>query len=237
MYIGKEDIVSAQECRDFLMAVANDRPSVMTKYRDWHPKLILSGDDRRLARAYEVLSGYLWSNERLPLSSPPKDLIGFHVMMFRFRLRVIWLRATASIQEDPEAAVMRLIMELRDFQSSRRRNRDEREADPNIMAWYRKSWQALDWLQRNTDKLRRCEIADCKILPYFIVSPTHKKYCSDTCKELAEIARVDERVKAQAEGRKTATAKRRISPQGAKNIAEAQKARWARRKKAAKAGE
>jgi hypothetical protein len=129
---------------------------------------------------------------------------------------------------------MRLIMELRDFQSSRRQNRGDRAADPNIVAWYRKSWQALDWLQRNTDKLRRCGIADCRIHPYFIVSPAHKTYCSDTCKELAEMARVDERVKAQAEGRRTATAKRRISPEGAEKIAKAQKARWAKRKKAVK---
>jgi hypothetical protein len=63
------------------------------------------------------------------------------------------------------------------------------------------------------------------------VSHTHKKYCSDTCKELAEIARVDERVKEQAAERKATAKKGRISAEGKKRISEAQIARWAKHKK------
>jgi hypothetical protein len=233
-YIGEEDIVSAQECRNFLVSVANDLPSVTTKYREWLPNLVLSGDDKRLALAYALASGYLWSNERLPLGSLPKDLTSAYTKIFRYKLRVIWHRAIGSIEENPHSAAMRLIMETRDFQSSRRKNRNDRDADPDIITWYRKSWQALDWLHRNTDKLRRCGIAECRIHPYFIVSPAHKIYCSDTCKELAEVARVDERVKEQAAARKAKVGKSRIGPEGSENISKVQKARWAENRKDAK---
>lgn len=235
-YIGEDDIVSAQECKDFLVAVASDLPNVATKYREWLPSLVLANDDKRLAQSHTQASGYLWSNEVLPLGSLPKDLTSAYMMIFRFKLRVVWLRAVGFIKENPHSAATRLTMETRDFQSSRRKNRDDRNADPDIITWYRKSWQALDWLLNNTDKLRRCGIANCRIHPYFIVSPAHKTYCSNTCKELAEVARVDKRVKAQAAKRKAGATKSRISLEGSINISETQKALWAKRRKAAKKG-
>ncbi len=222
--------------------MANDLPSVMTKYGEgrWLPHFeaeFLRDYGALLELSYKALESYHWKNEKLSLRPPPKDLTRFYAMIFTHKLRLVWHRAVglASIDEEPQAAVMRLIMDTRSFQQVRRMVGIS--ISPSAAPWCRRSLDALNWLHRNTDKLRRCEIAECRIHPYFIVSPAHKTYCSNTCKELAEMARVDERVKAQAEGRKTATTKRRISPEGAEKIAKAQKARWAKWKAAKKGTE
>jgi hypothetical protein len=229
-------LVSAEECQDFLVATANDLPSMMTKYGEgrWLPHFKaedLPDYEALLRLSYEALNGYHWANAKLPLSQPPKDLTRFYAMIFTHKLRLVWHRALglASMGEDPQAAVMRLIMDTRSFQQVRRLVGIS--ISPSAAPWCSRSLDALDWLYRNTDKLRRCVIAGCRIYPYFIVSPAHKTYCSDTCKELAEMARVDERVKEQAAARKAKGRTSRISPEGSENISKRQKARWAENRK------
>lgn len=240
VYIGKRDIVPVRECQDFLVAVVNELPSMKAKY--WEGKWFPLFEDRYrseyealLALAYEALKGYHWKNSELPLGPPPKDLTRFYAMIFTHKLRLVWHRALGlgSSGEDPQAAVMRLILDTRSFQQIRREVGVS--IPPSATPWCYRPLDALTWLYRNTDKLRRCGVAECKIHPYFIVSPAHKTYCSTPCKELSEMARGAERAKEQA-ARRVTTKENRISPEGLKNISEAQKLKWAKRRKAAKKG-
>jgi hypothetical protein len=102
--------------------------------------------------------------------------------------------------------------------------------------WCLKTESALVWLEHNTDKLRLCGIADCKY-PYFIVTPSRKKYCSDYCQDVAEVERSKERVRINAEEKKAATLggqgvkKSRLSPDGSARISRAATAKAERLRK------
>jgi hypothetical protein len=145
-----------------------------------------------------------------------------------YKLRVIWHRAEAG--RNPEAAVARLITQTRDFQHVRYgciRSGEfaPGEVGPDGSPWCRKTLGALEWLKKNTHKLKRCGISECKRFPYFIVSPSHKTYCSDVCKEIAEMMRGAEKAKTEAADRQSETKVRYLSPEGAKKISEAAKKR------------
>lgn len=242
---------SVREQQDFLLAVVNDLPNVMTKYKGWLPNPTLPSDRQAFASIYEMFylwrivtegkpdwnpssdpkeftRAYLrwqnsWSDAKIP--SDPKELTRTYLRWQTFKLKVVWDKALASNWEDALSAANNMIVETTRY-----------DAALYAAPWLRKTKQALEWLYENTDRLRRCGFAECKTYPYFIVSPTRKKYCSDRCKELAEIARIDERNKDQVASRQASGANGRISLEGKINISKAQKERWAKRRKAAKAG-
>jgi hypothetical protein len=222
---------SARELQDFLLAVVNDLPSVMTKYGNWLPP----SDGRAVDFDYMVRP---WEGAMRPICASPKDLPRLYVATQRHKLRLVWNKALglsvpeAFCEENAQSMVRQMSDETRIIKPKH----NVLYAFVGAELWLRKTKQALEWLYENTDKLRRCGIEECKVYPYFIVSAKHKKFCSDTCKEHAEIARGVERAKEQAAARGSKGEKHRISPEGKIEIAKAQRARWAKVRKAAKKG-
>jgi hypothetical protein len=131
---------------------------------------------------------------------------------------------------NPEAAAAHLRTEIRGFE-----NFVHEGTLTSLGLWCRRTDSALRWLESNTHKLRRCGIADCES-PYFIATPTRKKYCSKYCQNAAEIERSRERVKLAAEAKKLSAIsaqgvkKDRLSPEGRERIVRAAKATAERRR-------
>ena len=213
----------------FLQAVVRNRGTTSQGLRGWFPILSKhSPHDAMLMFAQDGIDRAVWQNPHVPPYILRGDDEHIYVEALRYRLRVIWHRAASG--DTPEAAVRRLICEMREafYRSSERY--DDKEKPNDNSNWLMKTCRALEWLERNTHKLRICGIADCKN-PYFIVTPSRKKYCSDYCKEFAEVERSRERSR-RTEGTKDVAAlgvqggkKPRLSPKGHERISKAAKAK------------
>jgi hypothetical protein len=176
----------------------------------------------------------VWQNPHVPPYIFRKDDEHLYENALRYRLRVIWHRAASG--NTAEAAVRRLICEMREaFYRSSERYYDKEKPNDNC-EWFTKDCRALEWLEHNTHKLRLCAIADCKH-PYFIVTPSRKKYCSDYCQDVAEVERSKERVRIAAEAKKAAalsgqnTKPQGLTPEGRERIVRAVKRKWEQRRR------
>lgn len=211
---------SIQECMKFLQDVASGRRTAQARFADWFPDF--SKGDLRKVVAY--MSGRVslpyWQHPDVSPFAPSTNDRDTYEHMLRHRLRIIWHRADSA--DNPRAAVQRLRSETREFQHLLYKVRPGFESKPDWTVWMLKTVDALNWLERNTHKLRLCGIKNCRVSPYFIVSRSHKTYCSTTCQELAEVERIIEREAAM----KKAVVKPRLSSEGRERISVAAKARW-----------
>ncbi len=219
----------------FLQAVVSGRGTPSQQFKDWFPEFP-KGSNINLIRSFSVraMAREVWQHPQVRPFTPPKDDGHIYEEMLRYKLRVIWHRATSG--NNPQAAVLRLRSDIRDFFHKYCGATRDIERPPNSLDWESNASDALMWLERNTHKLRLCAIADCKC-PYFIVTPSRKKYCSDYCQELAEVERSKERVKAAADAKRAAMLngqgikKPRLTPEGSARISRAVKAKWEKRRR------
>ena len=114
------------------------------------------------------MSRRVWQNSHLRPFQFPLDERQVFEEMLRRKLRVIWYRAASG--DNPRAAVERLRSGTREFQHICGGAHIGIAAKPDFAGWVIKTNSALEWLERNTPKLRFCGIADCKI-PF--LSPPH----------------------------------------------------------------
>jgi hypothetical protein len=218
----------------FLEAVVRDRETVSQRFKDWFPDFSNGDLSLILAGFYPRMKLPFWHNRNVDEFKPSPDDRQSYEGMFRHKLRIIWRRANSD--GNPKPAVIRLLTETREFlhlMLEVRRAGGTKEAD---VRWFVNTSEALEWLERNTHKLRLCAIEDCKH-PYFIVTPSRKKYCSDYCQEVAEVERSRERVRIEAEKKKAAVLSgqvakpSRLTPEGRERIVRAVKRRWEQRRR------
>jgi hypothetical protein len=223
---GKRGTPSVKARMDFLQAVVCGRGTESQRFKDWFPDFSKGGLRSGVQWLRDEMELPCWQNQSVPLIIPSEDSRQAYEEILRYMLRVVWHRAIA--EDNPQVAAVRIRLETRGLQHFTRNARGEGGSKPGLTEWVIKTERALEWLERNTHKLRRCGIADCKH-PYFIVTPSRKTYCSDYCKEVAEVERSKRRVavvqakkaEAVAHGAKPS----RLTPQGTTTISEAAKAK------------
>ena len=220
---------------DFLQAVVSGRGTRSQRFNDWFPDFS-KGNLGSVINYWSFLMKLpFWRNQNVPRFSPTADERQTYEAGLRHALRVIWHRAIAS--DSPQAPVARLRVEIREFQHVVRGVRKGTEAKPGFTGWVTKTEYALVWLEHNTHKLRLCGIADCRQFPYFIATPSRKKYCSADCQREAEDQRSLDHYKRTVEAKDVAalggqgTKKPRLSPEGSERISKAAKAMWKKRRR------
>lgn len=214
---------TSQDCAQFLQDVASNRIAVQKRYRDWFPDFSKGDLSKVVAFSIHRLTLPYWRFKGVPKFAPFQDDAQTFEAMLRHRLRVIWHRADAG--DNPQAAVGRLFYETRDFQHIVFGVRRGMDGKPDSTKWCVNTLAALKWLERNTHKLRFCAVRDCPF-PHFIVSRSHKKYCSSRCQEIAEVESSRERQKEEAKKNPPKTG--RLSPEGLERIKRGQQIRWAK---------
>lgn len=217
---GKARKPSTRGCAKFLQDVASGRAGVQTRYRNWFPDFSKGDLSRVVAFSMQRLTLPYWRCKGVPPFTPSESDTRTFEAMLRHRLRVVWHRANAG--DNPQVAVGRLFYETRDFQHITFGVRRGMDGKPDSTEWCVNTLAALKWLERNVHKLRFCAIKNCREFPYFIVSRSHKKYCSSICQEIAE-------VKLSIELDKSSPPKKReLSPEGLESIKRGQRIRWAK---------
>jgi hypothetical protein len=213
----RSNSVSAVECREFLIAMVNDRPGSMAQYRGYLPNLVTPIDGECLRHFYNRLLP-LSGHEEVPI--PMLRLCGdeMYVALLRYQLRVIWERARNK--RTPRIAASRLCDDIRALQHLRH-DMSETEPHPDDSSWCIQTGRALNWLEQNIHKLMKCALKECRQFPYFIRDKPHQKYCSGICSAEAEQVRASNRPPENTH--KT----NRLSEQGRAKIVDAQKKRWA----------
>jgi len=217
--------VSAEECREFLIAAVNDRPAFGNGYEGWLPRLGPEEHDL-LMRLYQRLRP-LWHHSEVPLAPAPHDANELFVVLLRHKLRVVWERALGPRNTAAPAAA-RLWTETREVEHERQhlaKRLNLPRPDPRL--WLEKADLALLWLQDNTPKLMKCANPSCTKHRYFIRAfrASNQKYCSESCSSSIERARVNRRPARQP---KNAS---RLSAEGRARIAAGQRRRWEKYRK------
>jgi hypothetical protein len=212
--------VSAEECREFLLAAVNDRPGFVNGFKGWLPQLCPEEHDL-LMRLYQRLSP-LWQHSEVELGRPRDDANELYVLLLRHKLRVVWERALGPGSTAAPAAA-RLWAETREVEHERehlakRLNLPRRDT----WLWLDKTEVALLWLQDNTPKLIKCANPSCTNHRYFIRAfrVSNQKYCSESCSSSIERARVNRRPPKQPKNTS------RLSAEGRERIAASQRQRW-----------
>lgn len=219
----------------FLEAVVRGRGTVDQRFKDWFPHYSNDELSKILAEFYPRMRLPFWQNWNVDGFKPSPDPRQSYEAMLRYKLRIIWHRATSD--GNPKPAVIRLLIEMREFRHILPIVRAMRETEEPDERWFFNTYDALNWLEHNTHKLRLCELADCQRGRYFIVSPARKKYCSNLCWEDAEVERSKERARIAAEAKKaTAFSEQgskpsRLTPEGRERIVRGVKQRWEKRRR------
>lgn len=221
---------STKDCIEFLQAAVCDRLESRKRWLSWLPNFTRAESSQILAVFYRKMKLPVWRHKDVPYFTQPTNNRRAYEEMLRYKLLIVWCRALTG--DVPEEAVARLRSEIRELQHYLHCAWPETEPKPDLTSWCVRTLIALEWLGRNTRKLRRCGISACQEFPYFIATPSHKKYCSRRCQEIAEVERVCERQKRLAE-EKTQSALnggmaklRRLSAEGRERISKAAKAKW-----------
>jgi hypothetical protein len=209
--------VTVDECRDFLEAVVNDRPGLRSRYAGWLAPLCSPHEYELLRNLYGQVP-HLWTHVNVKPPRFPEKPDEAYLTLLRHRLRVIWERAASG--NNPKAPVMRLWTQIRQIEHERYHLCKTRPWPPDFHSpWLRWTEQSLEWLSKNTHKLLRCRLPECRKFPYFIRTKPHQKYCSETCSALAERKRVVARSKRPNKSN-------RLSNEGRARISAGVKKRW-----------
>lgn len=233
--------ISVEECREFLVAVVNNRPRLLERYEGWFPRQIFPDGDEyaSLLSLYRRLAP-LWVHPKVSLSEPPRDVTSLYVLLLQHKLRVVWERALGH--QNPAAAVRRLWAETYEIDHVRKsilhgkwadvrrggRARPSRTESYEEFAWrFDRIEQAMQWLQESTHTLIKCANPDCTRNTYFIrpYKKSNQKYCGQFCSELVETERVRQRFPMEPKGNS------RLSPEGRARIVAGQKKRWDQHRK------
>lgn len=217
--------VTAAECGDFLLAVANagDRaasPGTRARfeklYRSWFPKDMNVDDDlgaralRALLFAYSI--PHIWKCQISRVEEKPETEFQLNVAILRDRLRYLW----ASTLE--QRIIRRELMALEDDIIKHRRGGNTL-APPGVVDWRVRSLAALGWLERNFHRLRICLNRECKETRYFVRKGNNQRYCCATCYEKGEELKRREKMR-------RSEPKRILSEEARAAISHAQKKRW-----------
>jgi hypothetical protein len=215
----RHNSVPVEDCRDFLVALVNDRKGLRNLYKAWFPSDILA-DERDLLLKYYVGTSPRWKSKTIPQPEPPADVNSIYIAGLRHKLRVIW--HTVKFGANPQALVTHLWTETRTLQHERQLKRPTAQKSPDEEEWSFRTQDAVNHLSDDLGKLMKCAIPDCKERPLFIRRPNEpkKKYCGEVCSALAERKRVHER------SIKLARKDSRLPPKARARISAAQKKRW-----------
>lgn len=219
-----ENAPTADQCRDFLLAVVNAedragsagaRARFEKLYRTWFPN-DMAGESDAVANAVRVLlSAYsapqMWKCERS--RSEEKSTTEFHlnVAVLRDELRYIW---AANSQR---GAKNELVILRNDVLEYRRGGNDP--APEGTVDWRFRTLSALDWLEQNLHRIRICLNPECNETTYFVRETSNQRFCCATCWEKAEELRRREKMR-------LSQPKRILSDEAKGAISDAQKKRW-----------
>jgi hypothetical protein len=225
---------SAEECREFLVAVVNSRPGLLRRFEGWIPRHIpQDGEEYAILLSLYRRLAPLWVHPKVPLNEAPKNVTDLYVLLLHHKLRVVWERALGH--QNPGAAVRRLWAETREIDHAYGSIKHHRWANellrlhvqPTKSETYEefalrldRIERAMQWLQKNTHKLMKCAKPDCTRNLYCIREKPHQKYCTPFCAALAERIRVSQRPTKKPRGDS------RLSPDGRARIVAGQKKRW-----------
>lgn len=229
----RSNSVSVEECREFLVAVVNSRPGLLTRYVGWFPQHMPRDEEEYdvLLRLYQRIVP-LWVHANVPLSEAPTNAADLYVLLLVHKLRVVWERALGH--RNPPAAVRRLWAETNEFEHAYSGILHQRWAygfvppphlsrkepsDALALRWDRID-RVMEWLQANTHQLMKCANSDCRRNLYFIRGAPHQKCCSPGCAADAASRRVSRPLMNEPEGIS------RLSPEGRARIVAGQKKRW-----------
>lgn len=212
---------------DFLLAVvnANDksdseaiRAYFLKRYSGWFPPLVEGQELERLQRE-ELYEWFRLETNAEPganrFSIPIEEFhpqLGLHVAILRYKLRAIW--KVAQVKE--ESARRRVGHLLTDIRRHYRGPWGCTERYDDI-------WAAAEWLDKNVAKLRICKNPLCSS-PFYIRAEKNQKYCCSACSDEGQTLRWKNRPKAPV--------KRALTPEGIRNISEAQQRRHAEAREA-----
>ena len=169
-------MLTAKQCEDFLFAVVNatDRSSIphlrsyfVRLYRKWFPKI--DPDCQHHLEIYyrDVLAWWRIKSVELPDEEPDAEF-GFHVVIVRRKLRVIWSLASSGDMFHAEEFVEQMAVWLRRYL---RGPYDE----PNEH-WRDRLTQVTNCLKDRLQRLMICPNPEC-MSPYFI-RDKQRVYCS-----------------------------------------------------------
>lgn len=219
-----ENAPTADQCRDFLLAVVNaeDRArSAGTRarfeklHRTWLPN-DMAGESDAVANAVRVLlSAYsapqMWKCERSRSEEKPTTEFHLNVAILRDNLRHIW---AANSQR---SAKNELVIVRNDVLEYHRGGNDL--ASEGTVDWRFRTMSALDWLEQNLHRIRICLNPECNETPYFVRATNNQRFCCATCWENAEEIRRREKMR-------LSEPKRVLSNEAKAAISHAQKKRW-----------
>jgi hypothetical protein len=211
---------TADECRDFLLAVVNDRRGFTNRYEDWLPKPLSQDEHGVLMHLYTRLQP-LWHHPQVPLQPAPNNIRDLYIFLLRHKLRVVWERACGRRNTAGPAAA-RLWAETREIEHERCHFAKRARLSMPPAVWLTKTEEALLWLGKNTHKLIKCGNPSCHAYPWFVRRPgaPNQKYCSPPCTSDAKSKLVKQRPP------KTQKNPMRLSPEGRARISAGQRRRW-----------
>jgi hypothetical protein len=234
--IRKQKSVTADQCRDFLVAVANAEDKALSagtrrrfekRYRDWFPKDILA-DDFNFQIFIDRLHyhGLSWLTllpefgrpskgegiaRELRSEEKPQNELQWHVAMLREALCEIW-----KINEirDARYALGVLWHFTRDY-----RRWGYSLPPPGVPDWRIRTLAAFDWMDKNLHRLRICTNPECRETRYFVREENSQKYCRKACAERGQELKREEQKRSEPR-------KRVLSEEAKRAISRAQKKRW-----------
>jgi hypothetical protein len=179
--------MTPDECRDFLVALANAadrsqsagvRKKFTSLYRKWFREDVDDDDLEKLKWKYQEIRGFLWKITVLNIPKEnPANAFEAVIAILRHKIRAVWIAAAWGSRADAEYQSHRLLRDIT-YHS---------DGTPEIL-------EAGRWLCKNLDKLRVCQNPGCAgISTYFFRRWTNNKYCSETCTEQAQSTRRMER--------------------------------------------
>jgi len=209
---------TTKECRNFLLAVVNavDRSEVpylrryfARLYRDWFPKTDEHLQEWQVRPYYrEVRAWWRLDEEEIPEEKPDTEF-GYHVIVLRHKLKVIWTLASSGKVHDAEARIERISVWLGRYL---RGPFDE----PNE-EWRTRLVIANGNLRYTLNLLKICENPECT--SRYFIRDDQKKYCCSDCALRAQELRRRERIRLKLP-------RRVLTVKGKQKIGDVQRERW-----------
>jgi hypothetical protein len=213
--IRKQKSVTADQCRDFLVAVANAEDKALSagtrrrfekRYRDWFPKDIFADD----FTVQIDLDGFYSHRSDLRSEEKPQTEFQWHVAMLRDELRDIWTDEISEAQ---------YVLSFVGHHTRKYRRWGNSLPPPGVCDWRIRTLAACDWMAKNLHRLRICTNPECRENRYFVREENSQKYCCKACAERGQELKREEQKRSEP-------IKRVLSEEAKRAISRAQKKRW-----------
>jgi uncharacterized protein len=205
-------VVNAEERADFRGA----RKRFVHLYSKRFPASGITLAEQELA--YRLVREWWRSpSVHIPVETPDEQF-GFHVVILRHKLRVIWAFADSGDAVGALRKSHHLLTEVHRYA--------RRPTDLPHEEWRQWMLGACEWLQNvclyKAARLKKCQNSECRTERYFIRKSSNNKYCcAACCQRSEEVRRLERRMNIPAK-----TPKRVLSDEGKQKIAEGQRERW-----------